>query len=114
MSGINYENYSDSIAIFNKDNKTQFNKRQVVTKTIENILEETTMIDFMSIDIEGNEMAVLKSINFGKYKFGVICLENNTPDKQNFNKFLSKKGFCFYDRIGVDEIYYNKQYFQGI
>ena len=111
MSGINYENYSRSLAIFDSNEKTQIEKRTVVTKTVDSILREGMVVDFMSIDIEGNEMGVLTSIDFEKYEFRVICVENNIPEKQNFNEFLSKKGFCFFDRVGVDEIYYNKQYF---
>jgi len=113
MSGINYENYSRSLAIFDSNEKTQIEKRTVITKTVDSILREEIVVDFMSIDIEGNEMGVLNSIDFEKYEFRVICLENNIPETQNFNEFLSKKGFCFFDRVGVDEIYYNKQYFDA-
>ena len=111
MSGINYENYSRSLAIFDSNEKTQIEKRTVITKTVDSILQKGMVVDFMSIDIEGNEMGVLNSIDFEKYEFRVICVENNIPEKQNFNEFLSKKGFCFFDRVGVDEIYYNKKYF---
>jgi FkbM family methyltransferase len=111
MSGINYENYSRSLAIFHSNEKTEIEKRTVITKTVDSILREGMVVDFMSIDIEGNEMGVLNSIDFERYEFRVICLENNIPEKQNFNELLSKKGFCFFDRVGVDEIYYNKQYF---
>ena len=111
MSGINYENYSRSLAIFDDNRKNQIEKRTVITKTVDSILREGMVVDFMSIDIEGNEMGVLTSIDFEKYEFRVICVENNIPEKQNFNEFLSKKGFCFFDRVGVDEIYYNKKYF---
>ena len=111
MSGINYGNYSRSLALFDSNEQTQIEKRTVITKTVDSILRKGMVVDFMSIDIEGNEMGVLNSIDFEKYEFRVICLENNIPEKQNFNEFLSKKGFCFFDRVGVDEIYYNKQYF---
>ena len=99
------------VAIFDVNEKNQIEKRTVITKTVDSILREGIVVDFMSIDIEGNEMGVLNSIDFEKYEFRVICVENNIPQKQNFNEFLSKKGFCFFDRVGVDEIYYNKKYF---
>ena len=111
MSGINYENYSKSLDIFDSNGKNKIEKRTAITTTVDSFLREGMVVDFMSIDIEGNEMGVLKSIDFKKYEIRVICLENNTPEKQDFNAFLCKKGFCFFDRVGVDEIYYNKQYF---
>jgi len=111
MSGINSEIYSASLAFIEKDERTQINKQKVITSTIENILQKRTIIDFMSIDIEGHEMRVLNSIDFEKYEFRVICVENNTPEKQSFNEFFLERGFYFFDRAGVDEIYFNSKHF---
>ena len=111
MSGINSEIYSASLALIEKDERTQINKQKVTTSTIDNILQKRTIIDFMSIDIEGHEMRVLNSIDFEKYEFQVICVENNTPEKQSFNEFFLERGFYFFDRVGVDEIYFNPKHF---
>ena len=111
MSGINSEIYSASLAFIEKDERTQINKQKVITSTIDNILQKRTIIDFMSIDIEGHEMKVLNSIDFEKYEFRVICVENNTPEKQSFNEFFLERGFYFFDRVGVDEIYFNSKHF---
>ena len=48
-------------------------------------------IDFCSIDTEGTELEVLKSLNFDKYNVKLFCIENN--NQSNVNKFLSDKGY---------------------
>jgi hypothetical protein len=32
-------------------------------------------MDFISIDVEGAELAVLEGLNLSKWKFGVVCIE---------------------------------------
>ena len=59
----------------------------------EEIIPTNQMIDYISIDIEGNEMDVLSSIDFNKYKIKVILLENNIPQELNYLKFLINKTF---------------------
>ena len=39
-------------------------------------------------------------------------VENNVPDKFNYNSFFKSKNFSFFDRIGQDEIFYNNNYFK--
>jgi hypothetical protein len=66
----------------------------------------------LSIDIEGGELDLLKSVDFDKYLIKVISVENNVPDKFNYNSFFQSKNFSFFDRIGQDEIFYNNNYFK--
>ena len=68
-------------------------------------------MDIVSIDIEGNELEVIKSIDFSKYEIKVILLENNIPQKLNYINFFKTKNFSYFDRVGMDEIYYNKKYY---
>lgn len=54
----------------------------VETRTLESILDEYKLkkINFLSIDVEGAEFKVIKSINFDKVFIDVICFENNYKD----------------------------------
>jgi len=61
-------------------------------------------IDYLSVDTEGGELNILKSIDFDKYYIDVICVENNYLDV-NLPAFLISKGYCFVLRTGPDEIY---------
>ena len=82
--------------------KTSTFEKSIVTKDI----------DYLSIDIEGAELDVLKSINFQEFIIKVISVENNNPEKINFNSFLKENNFSFFDRVGQDEIFYNKNFFK--
>ena len=50
-------------------------------------------------------------LDFNKYPIKVLSLENNTPNKNKYDLFLETKGYKFLDFVGVDEIWYNKKYF---
>ena len=111
MSGINDINYS-SKDIVEKDIRSKIKKYKLKTTTFDKIIPLDEVIDYLSIDIEGGEMEVLKSIDFKKYTIKVISVENNNPDNIDFNYFFKEKNFSFFDRIGVDEIFFNNKFFK--
>ena len=111
MSGINNSNFKNSFERIKKNSKSKINKINIECKTFEKLIPNDQIIDLISIDIEGNELDVLKSINFDKYQIKVIILENNTPNELSYLKFFTEKNFYYFDRVGMDEIYYNKEYF---
>ena len=70
--------------------------------SLNNLISKTKfknkLIDFLNIDVEGNEIEVLKSLNFKIYQPSVICIEIHHNDtfslKQNpVFKFLIKKKY---------------------
>jgi FkbM family methyltransferase len=52
-------------------------------------------IDFLSIDTEGSEVEILSSIDFSKYKPGIICIEHNyvKSNRLYIKKFLKSNGY---------------------
>ena len=58
-------------------------------------------IDFLSIDVEGAELNVLTSIDFNKYKFGLITIENNCG-YHKLKEFMADKGYKIFIDLGVD------------
>ena len=54
---------------------------------------------------------MINSIDFNKYEIKVILLENNIPQKLNYINFFKERNFSYFDRVGMDEIYFNKKYF---
>ena len=108
MSGINNLNFKDSFERIKKNSNSKINKINIECKTFEKLIPSDQIIDLISIDIEGNESDVLKSINFDKYQIKVIILENKTPKELSYLKFFKEKNFYYFDRVGMDEIYYNK------
>lgn len=69
---------------------------KVKTKKLETILDENniTHINYLSIDVEGAEFEVIKSINFDKVFIDIIGFENNYDDASYpIVKYLENKGF---------------------
>lgn len=53
------------------------NKVKVQTRTINSIMEEFGCPNLISIDVEGLDFDILKSIDFSKYYPEIICIEAN-------------------------------------
>lgn len=68
-------------------------------------------IDYLSIDTEGNELEILKAIDYNRYKIAVIGVENNF-DNPAFKAFLHTKGYKLVKKLGGDEIYIHKMHFK--
>ncbi len=66
-------------------------------------------IDLLSIDTEGSEFDILKSIDFNRFNIGVIVVENNYKDNNIF-EFLTENDYTLLDRIKIDEIYLKRDY----
>ena len=69
---------------------------KVNTKKLETILDENNIshINYLSIDVEGAEFEVIKSINFDKVFIDVIEFENNYDDVSvPIVQYLENKGF---------------------
>jgi len=74
-----------------------------------------THIDLLSIDTEGSELEILKSIDFNALTIDVILVENNYQSP-TIQTFLSSKGFIsipFKDSPG-DEVYAHSSFLQKI
>ena len=61
-------------------------------------------IDFLSLDTEGNELKVLKTIDFNKVNIFAISLENNYKDEKIRN-FLVEKNYTLIKSLDVDDIF---------
>lgn len=69
---------------------------KVNTRTLESIFDEynITKVNYLSIDVEGAELSVLKSINFNKVFIDVIMFENNYEDASGpLVKYLEEFGY---------------------
>jgi hypothetical protein len=51
-------------------------------------------IDFLSVDTEGSEFAILENFNFQSFSFGAIFVEHNfTENRGKINKLLIGNGY---------------------
>lgn len=65
-------------------------------------------IDYCSIDTEGHEYSVLKSIDFDKVKINCFTIENNYHDSK-VRDLLFKNGYMLMFRIGDDDVFIKKE-----
>ena len=78
-----------------KESDSNMEYIEVDTITFEELMsnyKDINHIDFMSLDIEGGELDVLKSIDFDKYSFGLITVEYN-DNYDEILKLMNSKGY---------------------
>lgn len=86
--------------------RPSLNQRSILTQTISindlcdqhGVLE----IDFISIDVEGSEMEVLKGLDFDKINVTCLTIENN---ENQIEPYMNNQGFSVIKTLGVDKIY---------
>lgn len=80
------------------------------TMTFEDLLKKynRTTVDYLSIDTEGSEYAILNSIDFTKFYIKCISVENNYNDSK-IEKLLQINNFVKVCRLACDDIYVNQK-----
>lgn len=80
-----------------------YTTRMVTTRTLTAILVEhgcaNQKIDLLSIDVEGHDLAVLRSLDFSIYQPSTICVELHEKDinkviENPLFTFLTTRGYC--------------------
>lgn len=73
---------------------------------LNDVLEQYNMydIDYLSIDTEGNELKILKTIDFDKFNIKIMTIENNYNDPVQ-TSFITSKGYKLFGRLEADEIF---------
>lgn len=92
-------------------------------KPINEIIAENfdTIPDLLSIDIEGLDLPVLKTLDFDKYPIPIICAEtckysqNHIKPKDNsISEFMSSKGYFVYADTYINTIFVNSEWFNSV
>ena len=88
-------------------------KIKVVTVKLDTLLKRyhsPSFIDYLSIDTEGSELEILRSVDFSSYRFGMIHLEHNgiEPRRMNIRKFLEEVGYTYQGENYWDDEYVPK------
>lgn len=61
-------------------------------------------LDFLSLDIEGGELDILRSIDWGRHSIRYIAVENNYNDPE-FERFMSCHGYVLEGLLSSDMIF---------
>ena len=72
-------------------------------------------IDYLNIDVEGNDFKVMLSLDFSQYRPKLISIEQNVYNtekiiKNECHEFLTKKNYFLASKIGVTCIYVDGKY----
>lgn len=105
FSGLS-NSYSESSFEYFKQEGLKYEMVEVQCYLLNNILEKNGLyhVDYLSIDTEGGELDILKSIDFEKFDIDVIGVENNT-NTSRIARFLARKGYTFQKHVGADDIF---------
>lgn len=104
------DNYSDvhikRVEEWIKNYNADYRLLDICVLNINEILEKISgkAIDLLSIDVEGNELELLKAIDWSIYDIKVILVENNDCDI-SFREYMHSIGYSFVARIGFDDVY---------
>jgi FkbM family methyltransferase len=76
--------------------------------TLDSILEEHRVppIDFITIDVEGFELSVLRGFDLKKYQPRIVILEDNSDGQDlSVDEMLLKEGYVLFKRTGCNDWY---------
>ena len=81
----------------------------VVSRTLDDILQENcqdAQIDFMSIDVEGHELTVLKGLSLNRWRPSILLMEDNSNyEDPMVRNYLKQRGYVPFLRTGVNDWY---------
>ena len=89
---------------------------RIVVKTLTHILDEHQApknIDFMSVDCEGLDLSVLKSLDWSRYTVDVLMVEDHSESVRTATEsetalFLAEREFAFVSRINYTSVFVHK------
>lgn len=139
-AGVSIRNESEAdFYIFNVPSISTFDKKEAEYRSsfgnykivkiakvplinINNLIKDNfkTYPDLISIDIEGLDLDVLKSLDFKQYPVPVICVETCTysenhirPKDLSIAEFMLTKGYEIYADTYINTIFVNKKWFNN-
>mgnify|MGYP001277424971 CR=1 FL=1 len=81
----------NALSNFKKGFKSTYINSNSLNTLLENLNMNIKKIDFLNLDIEGNELKALKTFNFRKYKPTLICVEIHNQKATKNNEYYYKK-----------------------
>jgi len=102
-------------------NEVDSNKTQITVTTISfnDLLEKfncPSFVDYLSLDTEGSELEILKSVDLQKYVFGLIHVEHNfiEPRRTQIRNLLTSNGYKYIRENQWDDCYKHTNIKNGI
>ena len=102
---------------YHSENRKNYNIQKVLTKTLDQLIVENLQnfeIDFLSLDTEGSELDIIKSLNFLKHRINVICVEHNlTMNRNLIHNHLLENNYkkLLFPFLQIDDFYILNTFF---
>ena len=102
---------------YHSENRKNYNIKKVRTKTLDQLIIENFQnieIDFLSLDTEGSELDIIKSIDLFKHRINVICVEHNfNRNRDLIQNHLMKNNYkkLNFPFLQIDDFYILKNFF---
>ncbi len=79
--------------------------------TLDSVLQaaDISHVDFLSLDVEGHEIEVMRGFNFEKYKPSLILIEDGVRDLAK-HRFLKRRGYKLVKRTTLNNWYVPKEH----
>ena len=120
ISNINGKTHYYENGIINQQNSLiniNENKIEIESYKLDTLLEKHNIekIDYLNIDVEGNEFNVISDFSFSKYQPKLISIEDNFYDiketlNSNIHDLLVKSGYFLASKYGVTCLYIDLQF----
>ncbi len=81
-----------------------------VARTLNSLLLDAgapRQIDFLSLDVEGAELEVLKGVDHQAFRFKYILVE--CRDFPRLDAYLEKQGYCFVERLSMQDYLFSSE-----
>ena len=90
--------------------KTQIEVNTITLNTLLERYNAPSFIHYMSLDTEGSELEILKSVDLQKYTFGLIDVEHNyiEPRRSQIRDLLTSNGYEYIRENNFDDCYKHK------
>ena len=109
LSGISDDYHPSHIDRINREVESyggSVNKIMTPVRKLQTILDEhgITEVDYCSIDTEGSELKIIKSIDFSRTNIKIFGVENNYGDSDIYH-YLISKGYTHHIKLHWEDIY---------
>jgi len=109
MSGLSETYDANLLQTVRKDSRHKEQTLKVKTQTLSGILKDCDIPnpDFVSLDIEGGEIACLQAFPFADHDVKMWSIENNTGTPE-IKKIMDANGYDLVEFCGPDEMYFKR------
>lgn len=109
MSGLADSYDQNLLGTVRGDKRHKENVVRVKTMTLSDILHQMDLVhpDFISLDIEGGEIACLKAFPFTDHDVKIWSIENNTNTSE-IKQIMDTNGYDLIEFCGPDEMYFKR------